>query len=250
MENNENKIIAKVDGRKIRESDLDNLTKNLGKNAAYFQGPEGRKKLVDELIMHELMYSDALEQNLEDDEEFKIVMKNVKKSLLEQYNLRKLFNKITVTEEEIKDYYEKHKDKFINDEMVKASHILVDSEEKANKVLKNIEDGLSFEEAATQYSSCPSKQAGGDLGRFGRGQMVKEFDDAVFSMQVGEISNPVKTQFGYHIIKLTDYLPKKHLSLKEAYQEAKDGCFMEKQGKAYADKKVELSRKYSIEIEK
>ena len=228
MGNSENKIIAKVDGREIRESDLNSLMKNLGKNSAYFQGPEGRKKLVDELIMHELMYSDALEQNLEDDEEFKIVMRNVKKSLLEQYGLRKLFNKITVTEEEIKDYYENHKDKFIN----------------------NIEDGISFEEAAAQYSSCPSKQAGGDLGRFGKGQMVKEFDDAVFSMHVGEISKPVKTQFGYHIIKLTERIPQKHLSLKEAYQEAKDGCFMEKQEKVYADKKVELSRKYSIEIEK
>ena len=88
MGNSENKIIAKVDGREIRESDLNSLMKNLGKNSAYFQGPEGRKKLVDELIMHELMYSDALEQNLEDDEEFKIVMRNVKKSLLEQYGLR------------------------------------------------------------------------------------------------------------------------------------------------------------------
>ena len=244
----ENKILAKVDGREIKESDLSYLMKNLGQNAAYFQGIDGRKKLIDELVMHELMYSDALEKNLENDEEFIAVMDNMKKSLLQQYSLRKMFNEITVTEEEMKDYYEKHKEKFVTDEMVNASHILVDSEEKANEILEDITDGLSFEDAAAQYSSCPSKQAGGALGQFGRGQMVKEFEDAVFSMQVGEISEPVKTQFGYHIIKLTDHTPKRNARLEEVHQEVKDACFMEKQDKLFSDKKAELSNKYSIEI--
>ncbi len=232
----ENKILAKVDGREIKESDLSYLMKNLGQNAAYFQGIDGRKKLIDELVMHELMYSDALEKSLENDEEFIAVMDNMKKSLLQQYSLRKMFNEITVTE------------KFVTDEMVNASHILVDSEEKANEILEDITDGLSFEDAAAQYSSCPSKQAGGALGQFGRGQMVKEFEDAVFSMQVGEISEPIKTQFGYHIIKLTDHTPKRNASLEEVHQEVKDACFMEKQDKLFSDKKAELSNKYSIEI--
>lgn len=244
----ENKLLAKVDGREIKESDLNYLMKNLGQNAAYFQGIDGRKKLLDELVMHELMYSDALEKNLENDEEFIAVMNNMKKSMLQQYSLRKMFNEITVAEEEMKDYYEKHKEKFVSDEMVKASHILVDSEEKANEILEDITDGLSFEDAAAQYSSCPSKQAGGALGQFGRGQMVQEFEDAVFSMQVGEISEPVKTQFGYHIIKLTDHTSKRNASLEEVYQEVKDACFMGKQDKVFSDKKAELSNKYSIEI--
>ncbi len=244
----ENKILAKVDGREIKDSDLNNLMNNLGQNAAYFQGADGRKKLLEELVMHELMYSDALERNLENDEEFITVMEGVKKTMLQQYSLRKMFDGITVSEEDIQNYYVKHKDKFKADEMVQASHILVDSEEKANEVLEDITDGLSFEDAAVQYSSCPSKQAGGDLGRFGKGQMVKEFEDAVFSMQVGEISEPVKTQFGYHIIKLTDHTPKRDASLEEAYQEAKDACFMEKQDKIFSDTKAKLSNKYSIEI--
>lgn len=244
----EDKIIAKIDGREIKESDLNSLLRNLGQNAAYFQGQEGRKKLVDELVMHELMYSEALEKDLEKDEEFVAVMNNMKKSMLQQYALRKMFNEITVSEEDIKDYYEKHKDRFVTEEMVKASHILVDSKEKAYEVLEEITDGMSFEDAAEQYSSCPSKQAGGALGQFGKGQMVPEFEEAVFSMKVGEISEPVKTQFGYHIIKLTDHIPAKDASLEESHQEAKDGCFMEKQEKTYVDKKAELSKKYSIEI--
>ncbi|WP_313162801.1 peptidylprolyl isomerase [Sedimentibacter sp.] len=244
----ENKTIAIVNGNEIKESDLQALMKNLGQNAAYFQGPEGRKKLVDELVMHELMYSDALEKGLENDEGFIEVMENMKKSMLQQYNLRKMFNQITLSDEELKEYYEKHKDTYVTQEMVKASHILVDSEEKATEILEDITDGLSFEDAAKEFSSCPSKEAGGALGQFGKGQMVPEFEDAVFAMQAGEISGPVKTQFGYHLIKLTERTPERNSSFEEVVQEVKDSCFMEKQEKVYNDKKSELSKKYEVEI--
>ncbi len=244
----ENKILAIVDGREVKESDLNALMKNLGQNAQYFQGEEGRKKLVDELVMHELMYSDAVERNLEIDEEFVAVMENMKKSMLQQFSLRKMFNEVSVSEDEIKSYYENHKNTFITDEKVKASHILVDTEEKAYEILEDITDGLSFEDAAQQHSNCPSKQAGGALGEFGKGQMVPEFEEAAFSMQAGEISIPVKTQFGYHIIKVTDHTPERHSILEEVYQEVKDACFIEKQEKIYTDKKEELSKKYSVEV--
>ena len=88
--------------------------------------------------------------------------------------------------------------------MVKASHLLVKTEEEALKLKKDIEDGKDFAQVAKEVSLCPSGQNGGDLGYFTKGQMVKEFEDAVFSMSVGEISNPIKTQFGYHLIYLTD----------------------------------------------
>lgn len=244
----ENKILAKVDGRQVYESDLNALMRNLGQNAAYFQGAEGRKKLVDELVMHELMYSDAVEKNLENDTEFIEVINSMKKSMLQQYALRKMFNEISVTEEDIKSYYEAHNEKFKTDEMVSASHILVDSQEKAYEILEDITDGMSFEDAAAQFSSCPSKEAGGALGQFGKGQMVPEFEDAVFAMQPGEISEPVKTQFGYHLIKMTGHTEKRNATLEEVYQEVKDACFMEKQEQLYTSKKDELSNKYSVEI--
>jgi len=244
----ENKVLAIVDGREIKESDMKALMNNLGQNAAYFKGPDGKKRIIDELVMHELMYSDALEKDIEKEDEFIDVMNTMKKSMLSQYNLRKMFNNLVVTDEEIKNFYEKNKAVYKTEEMAKASHILVDSEAKANEALEDITDGLSFEEAAEKYSSCPSKQSGGDLGQFGRGQMVKEFEDAVFSMEVGEISEPVKTQFGYHIIKLTDHVQARSSELEEVYQEVKDSYFAEKQEKVYLTKKAELSKKYKIEI--
>ena len=87
---------------------------------------------------------------------------------------------------------------------VKASHILVKTEEEAANIKEEIKNGKSFAQAAKEVSLCPSGQNGGDLGYFSRGQMVKEFEDAAFNMNTGEISNPVKTQFGYHLIYLTD----------------------------------------------
>lgn len=86
---------------------------------------------------------------------------------------------------------------------VRASHILVKTKEEAEKLLDEIKGGKSFAEAAQENSLCPSGSAGGDLGYFGRGMMVKPFEDAAFNMEVGEVSDPVQTQFGWHLIQLT-----------------------------------------------
>lgn len=85
-----------------------------------------------------------------------------------------------------------------------ARHILVSSEEKANELKTAIEGGADFAQVAKENSSCPSSRQGGELGRFGRGQMVPEFDKVVFSAPVGVVQGPVKTQFGYHLVEVTD----------------------------------------------
>lgn len=87
---------------------------------------------------------------------------------------------------------------------VRASHILVKTEEEANKLYEEISNGADFAEMAQEHSLCPSKRDGGDLKYFGKGMMVKPFEDAAFSLEIGELSKPVETQFGWHLIKLTD----------------------------------------------
>lgn len=86
---------------------------------------------------------------------------------------------------------------------VRASHILVNSEKETKDILAKLNLGENFEELAKKYSTCPSGRKGGDLGWFGKGMMVKEFEDASFSAKDGDVTGPVKTQFGYHIIKIT-----------------------------------------------
>ncbi len=85
---------------------------------------------------------------------------------------------------------------------VNASHILVEQEHEAKDILRKLDEGVAFEELAKDFSNCPSgKQSGGSLGAFGKGQMVPEFETAAFALEVGAVSEPVRTQFGYHIIK-------------------------------------------------
>ena len=85
-----------------------------------------------------------------------------------------------------------------------ASHILVSSEEKAQQLKSEIENGADFAQLAKENSSCPSSREGGELGSFGRGQMVPEFDEVVFTAPVGVVQGPVKTQFGYHLVLVTE----------------------------------------------
>ncbi|MGE4132334.1 MAG: peptidylprolyl isomerase [Bdellovibrionales bacterium] len=84
---------------------------------------------------------------------------------------------------------------------IKAKHILVEQEFQAQDLLKKLADGSSFEDLAQKFSSCPSKAKGGDLGEFGKGRMVPSFEEAAFALEVDQISPPVRTQFGYHLIK-------------------------------------------------
>ena len=87
---------------------------------------------------------------------------------------------------------------------IRASHILVKTEEEAKKVLEEIKNGADFAKLASEHSMCPSGRDGGDLRFFGRGMMVKPFEEAAFALKKGEVSEPVETQFGWHLIKLTD----------------------------------------------
>lgn len=95
-----------------------------------------------------------------------------------------------------------HRDIMVNE--VRASHILVKTQMEAQKVSGKLASGSDFANLAKKFSECPSGRNGGDLGFFGKGRMVKPFEDAAFSLEIGEISQPVETQFGYHIIMVTD----------------------------------------------
>jgi foldase protein PrsA len=128
--------------------------------------------------------------------------KNIEMNLLVmEYSTKDL----VITDEDLKAFFEENKDQYNTPEMVRASHILVDTEEEAKQIAQQLKDGADFATLATEKSTdTMSAAVGGDLDWFGRGQMVEPFENAAFSLQVGQVSAPVKSDFGYHIIKLTD----------------------------------------------
>lgn len=243
-----NKLIAKVDGRAITEADLNALIQNLGPNAARFSSNDGRKKLIDELITQELFYSDAIENGLDKEEAFIAALETMKSNLLKQYALNKLLSNITISDEEALAHFEKNPDMFKPQPSARASHILVSTEEEALAIAKEIEEGLAFEDAALKYSSCPSKERGGDLGEFSTGQMVPEFEQAVFSMKDGEISGPVQTQFGCHLIKAISIKEGAPVKFDDVKDQVKHYCSSVKSNLVYAEKQATLKAKYNVEI--
>ncbi len=132
--------------------------------------------------------------------------KNIKSQLLINAFLKYKAEEIMKNEptsSELKEFYEKNINLL---KQVRASHILVDTEESAKDVKKKLDEGAIFEELATNVSTCPSSTSGGDLGYFTASEMVAEFSNAAFAMEIGQISDPVKSEFGYHIIKLVDII--------------------------------------------
>lgn len=244
----QNKVVAKVDGLEIDQQDIFRFLNGIDPQvASQFNTPEGVQKVVDELINQELMYLDAKENNLDEDEEYQSMLEENKKALLKSYALNKLIEDVSPTEEDIKNYYDEHKDQMKKAETRVASHILVGSEDKAKEVLEEMEDGLKFEEAAKKYSTCPSKEQGGNLGEFGRGKMIPEFEEKAFSMDEGEISEPVKTQHGYHIIRVEEVNPEGTKSLEESKEEIKQMLTRLQQQDKYLEKVEELKGKYEVE---
>ncbi|KXZ40666.1 peptidyl-prolyl cis-trans isomerase C [Alkalithermobacter thermoalcaliphilus JW-YL-7 = DSM 7308] len=245
----ENIVLAKVGNKQITKDDFEFFKKGLNPQVLMqFNSEEGQKRLLQELVNQELFYLDAIDNKLNEDPEYIKEIERIKAGFLKQYAINKVVMNVTVTNEELKTYYEENKDLFKSEEMAKASHILVDTQEKANEIIDEINSGLSFEEAATKYSNCPSSAQGGDLGIFPRGRMVPEFEEAVFSMNIGQISHPVKTQFGYHIIKLSDKKEAGYKTFDEVKNQISQQLIAQKQEKAYLDKINELKGKYEIVV--
>ena len=247
----EKKILAKVGQKEITNLDVQGAIQGLDPfQAQQFQTEEGQKYVLDDLINQELLYMYAKDNKIDQDEEFRTEMKRVEENVLKQYVINKILTSVKLTEEEKKAFFEAQKQSFSKPETASAKHILVDSEEKANDILGKINAGeVSFEDAAKEHSTCPSKDAGGDLGTFGRGQMVPEFENAVFNMNNGEVSGPVKTQFGYHSIKLENKNESSIPEYDEVAEEVGKTLLFQKQGEVYQQKLNEVKEKYPNVVE-
>lgn len=242
-------LVAVVNGKEITREDVLKFLNDMGPQVAMqFQSPEGIQRVIQEMVNQELLYFDAVDQRMEDEAEFKEAFEATKKNLLKGYAFNKLVENINADEEEMKEFFQENKSMFSQQETVKASHILVEDEDKAKSVLSEISEGISFEKAAEDYSTCPSKEAGGALGEFGKGQMVPEFEEAAFSMEVGTLSEPVKTQFGYHIIRLDEKNDSQEASFDDVKDQVMQQVVAKKQEKTYQDKISGLKIKYPVEI--
>ncbi len=222
--------VVTVNGKNITDAEVQEVLMQ-GTQGRYNQLPPEKKaelsqRVIDGLISQELVYSDAKKIGVLESAEYKKeldkVLERVKVQLASKVWEKRQFEKVKVSDKEIKEYYKAHPEEFSEKEKVRASHILLKSEKEAKDIIKelsSLKDGAlnaKFAELAKAKSTGPSGPKGGDLGFFGQGQMVPSFNDAAFAMKKGEITKtPVKSQFGYHVILVTDKQAAKDLPFEE-----------------------------------
>lgn len=255
-------VVASVDGSDITKDDVYNLLADQNGAAA-----------VDTLITEKIIDKEA------EKEDIKITAKQVNQELddlKEQYGGEDTFNQtleasgvtlsslkedikknkeieellrpsIKITEKEMKEYFNENKDSFAQAAQVKASHILVDDEKTAEEMKEKLDKGEDFATLAKKYSTdTATSESGGELGYFEEGTMTDEFDKKAFAMKKGEISDPVKTDYGYHIIKVEDVKEAKQASYKDSKAQVKEAIFNEKLQTEYSTWLEKKKKEYDI----
>lgn len=223
-----NKVVdLEADKEKVKVTDKE-IQAELDKMVEQYGGQDTFNTLLAQKRLTEDVFKEQIEQNLK-------VTKILEPS-------------IEITDDEIKTYFEDNKESLDTPEQVEASHILVEDEETAKEVKKKLDEGGDFAELAKEYSTdTQTKESGGELGYFSSGQMVEEFDKAAFAMDVDEISDPVKTDYGYHIIKVTGKQEAKEATLEESKDQIKETLLDQKVQEQASTWLSEATAKYKIE---
>ena len=234
-------VIATINKAPITEDDFIKEISRIPEWArTQFMGEEGEQKFLDELIKRELIYQHALKMKLDKNEEYLDKVREFEKMTLVSLVLKKeVEDKTFVDDAEVKSFFDQNADKFTVGTQLKASHILVETEKEAQDIHARIIKGESFSDLAKKFSKDKgSAENGGDLGYFSRGKMVPEFEQAAVGLKPGEVSEPVKTRFGYHIIKLTDIKKGTPANFEQSAESIKKQLLAEKR-KALFDSYVE-----------
>ncbi len=245
--------VAKVGSVTITQDDVNREMKGLPDQIQkMFVGPDGADRFVDELVKKEILYQEAKKKGYDKDPEFLKKVEEFKKLTLISLLLEKeIEDKAKVTDKDVKDYYESHKSEMTTSSQIRASHILVKSEDEAKKILDQVKKGGDFAKIAKEKSiDAGSAKNGGDLGFFSRGQMVPEFEQVAFSLKEGEIGGPVKTQFGYHIIKVTARKEGKIMEFDKIKDLLTQKVAAEKQKAAFDSYMEGLKKSYNVQKNK
>ncbi len=215
------KTYATVNGQNIDDTDIKAILA-VAPGVKFETLPKDQqKKIVEQAVEKKLLTKKAVESGIEKDPLYQSTLEKMKKDLALEIWMKKEFEKVKVSDKDIKDFYNKNSHMFKQPEMVKAKHILVKTEAEAKKIINELKKAKDlkgeFVKLAAKKSVGPSGPNGGELGWFDRTKMVKPFADAAFKLNKGEITKtPVKTQFGYHVIYVEDKKASKTVPLEKA----------------------------------
>jgi peptidyl-prolyl cis-trans isomerase C len=200
----EDKVVATINGKPITEGDLSVAEGEIGSDMGTMPAAQKRTSLLEFLIDNQLFAEAAEGAKLNEIPDYETRLNYLKRRALRELYFEKVI-KASVSDADARKVYDDQVKLLKPEEEVSARHILVETEDQAKALKEKLKNGADFAQLAKENSKDPgSKDDGGNLGYFGHGQMVPQFEDVVFKLQKGEVSDPVKTQFGWHLVKLED----------------------------------------------
>jgi peptidyl-prolyl cis-trans isomerase C len=244
------KVVAEIGKEQITLDEVNDMIKTVPEQ--YQATAQVHKDmLLDSMINQKLLYTEASKLNLDKDLNVQKQLNGARKDILIKAYLKKeIEDTVKVTDEEAKKYYDANKDKFKEPEKINISHILVDSEAEAKDILAKLKGGADFAALAKEKSKDASKEKGGELGFIAKGQTVPEFEQAAFALQPGQLSGVVKTQFGYHIIKVTGKQPEKLMAYDDIKDQLKQMMLADKQKERFEALLRDLKDKNKVVVYK
>jgi peptidyl-prolyl cis-trans isomerase C len=254
VEKNPERVLAKVDGHEIKEKDVEQIIQMAGAQGAVYDNEQGRKAILDELVTMRLFALAGEKQGLDKTPEFQSALANFTMQALARAAIEKSLNDLAISDEESKKFYDENPDQFTTPDAIHARHILVSDDVTSADIVTSIQEelkkGTSFDVLATQHSIDPSAaQGGGDLGFFSRGDMVPEFEEAAFALkEPGDISDPVQSAFGWHIIKLEEKQPSTVMGYDEIKPQIAQYLANEKRAQQYQETLDALKKEYKVEL--
>jgi len=240
------KVLVTINNDKITMTEFNKELDKIPMNMKMMVASEsGKKTYLDRLIIKKLLLSEAAKSNIEKDKEFENRLAEIKEQLIiESLLKKKLTSGANISDEDLQKYYEANKEKFRKDREINTRHILLKSEDEAKQVRDKLQAGEDFSDLAKKYSIDPNaKVTGGEVGFHPKGTLLPEYEAAAFKLaKVGQTSGIVKTQFGYHIIRLEGIKPPQYVPFAEVKDFIKQQLVQEKQ-KDVLDKYIEELKK-------
>jgi peptidyl-prolyl cis-trans isomerase C len=244
------KVVAKIGNQTVTESDLKEISNAVPEKFRHlYLTPEGRKKTLDYVVNIYVLAAEAERLGMDKKPETDKLLQFTRRDLLARLYLDQMSKDLPApTDAEAKEFYEKNKSQYATPESVHLHHILVSSEKEAKDAMDKLKKGEKFADLASQISICPSKMKGGNLEWLPKGSLVPEIEEVAFSMKNGQITGPVKSKFGYHVLLLEDKKPAQENSFDQVQDYILEQLRFQKQQDHYEKIADSLRQKMQVQI--
>ncbi len=243
-------VLARFDNEVITAEDYKAALETLPPQLqwAVHQNKDLRVKFLDNIIKKRMLVKTAKAKGIKEDQTMKRKISQFRDELILDRYLKGELKNVRVTDKEVQEYYQNHREEFKTEKRIRARHILVKDKAQAQKILKELQKGADFAQLAKKYSvDKATASKGGELGFFTQKDMVKPFSDVAFSLKPGQLSPVVKTPFGYHIIQVEEVKPAEQKSFNDVKAKIKSQLLKEKQQEAFNRLMAQIEKKWKVE---